>query len=456
MKKIIWFDVTYLINWNGSPVGIVRVLIELALIYSQDRLIKFCIFNSKLNCFEEVPVSIVIRKVNELHNLNTNISNLFKPPKKSQLGKVKQLATKAIINFLPENKFKDVAIIFSKKLSEFYFNYVLLPNKIYKLKESNFIAILFHQKNEILKKIIFNANDVYLNCGLSWENSALASIYLIKKKRNVRVVTFCYDLIPVTHPEYYLNKLTRLFVQYFKILIKSSDSIICISNYTRKILCDWSTKMQLCLKESRVITPGGDSFSTRNNGSVSNQILNIANSSFILYVSTIEIRKNHRVLLNAYKSLLEKHSHNVIPKMLWVGKIGWGISDLLAELEDDSQLKKYVAILDNVNDTELELLYKRCQFTVFPSLIEGWGLPITESLKHGKLCVTACNSSLPEATGNFSYFIEENTPQKWEEMLWSLFINKQLVKKLNSNIKRLYRPKKWIEFASELKSVCLK
>ena len=61
------------------------------------------------------------------------------------------------------------------------------------------------------------------------------------------------------------------------------------------------------------------------------------------------------------------------------------------------------------SDAELLSLYDGCQFTLFPSLFEGWGLPVTESLARGRPCVSSNRASLPEAGGDLaSYFDPDN------------------------------------------------
>jgi hypothetical protein len=65
-----------------------------------------------------------------------------------------------------------------------------------------------------------------------------------------------------------------------------------------------------------------------------------------------------------------------------------------------------VRVLTQVSDAELESLYAACEFTAFPSLTEGWGLPVGESLARGRLCVTSARGSLPEVGGPFAIYLD--------------------------------------------------
>ncbi len=126
---------------------------------------------------------------------------------------------------------------------------------------------------------------------------------------------------------------------------------------------------------------------------------------YVLYVSTIELRKNHRLLVRVWQRLLERHGTDLVPNLVFAGKIGWLVDDLLEELAASGYLNGKIVLLRSLSDTELQQAYRSCLFTVFPSLSEGWGLPIVESLAHGKFCVASNHTSIPEAGGKLiDYF----------------------------------------------------
>ena len=94
-----------------------------------------------------------------------------------------------------------------------------------------------------------------------------------------------------------------------------------------------------------------------------------------------------------------------MPNLVFAGKIGWLVDDLLDDLQASDYLNGKIILLRGLSDAELQQAYRSCLFTVFPSLSEGWGLPIAESLAHGKFCVASNHTSIPEAGGNLvDYF----------------------------------------------------
>jgi glycosyltransferase involved in cell wall biosynthesis len=117
--------------------------------------------------------------------------------------------------------------------------------------------------------------------------------------------------------------------------------------------------------------------------------------SYALFVSTIEARKNHLLLFRVWRRMLDDMPRDSVPTLVFAGRVGWLVDDLMKQLENTDYLDRKICLIEDVSDAELASLYRGCRFTLFPSLYEGWGLPVTESLAFGKPCLVARNSSLP-------------------------------------------------------------
>jgi len=128
-------------------------------------------------------------------------------------------------------------------------------------------------------------------------------------------------------------------------------------------------------------------------------------SEFVLCVGTIEPRKNIAFLHAVWQKLLDKGNQS-IPQLVLVGRVGWNVEELLRTLAEDDYLGHRIVHLQDVSDDLLAELYDQCLFTVFPSLYEGWGLPIIESFSHGKLCVCSAISAMPEAGRDLAVYID--------------------------------------------------
>ncbi len=118
---------------------------------------------------------------------------------------------------------------------------------------------------------------------------------------------------------------------------------------------------------------------------------------FVLYLGTIEPRKNLTRLLQAYR-LLRRQGH-VRHRLVLGGGLGWLYQDVLREI-DEMAADEEVVFLGRIPDDDLPALYNLCDFFVFPSLYEGFGLPPLEAMACGRAVVCSNTSSLPEVIGD--------------------------------------------------------
>ena len=80
---------------------------------------------------------------------------------------------------------------------------------------------------------------------------------------------------------------------------------------------------------------------------------------------------------------------------------------------EHSKLKEKILVLKGINDEELSWLYRNCMFTAYPSLYEGWGLPVAESLRYGKFCIASKISSVPEIAPDLTKLIDPLDAMEW-------------------------------------------
>ena len=118
---------------------------------------------------------------------------------------------------------------------------------------------------------------------------------------------------------------------------------------------------------------------------------------FILYLGTLEPRKNVAQLVRAYAALRRNGSDR--PKLVIAGAKGWGYADVFAAVEQ-SGMASDVIFAGYVPQAELPLWYNAADLFVFPSLYEGFGLPVLEAMACGTPSITSNVSSLPEVAGD--------------------------------------------------------
>jgi len=209
------------------------------------------------------------------------------------------------------------------------------------------------------------------------------------RNKNVKKVLTVHDLVYYRYPQT-MEKLNYLINRVFiPPSIKSADKIIAVSNSTKEDILQYFkvNPKKICVIYNAVIIPETDNICEREYLSK----FNLDEHKYILYVGTIEPRKNIGVLL---KICEEIYNETGMPTVL-AGKIGWESKEVVQSIEKYSKTGclKY---LKYVSDQEKTLLMKNCFLFVFPSFYEGFGLPVVEALKNGALVLVSDTSSLKE------------------------------------------------------------
>jgi glycosyltransferase involved in cell wall biosynthesis len=119
-------------------------------------------------------------------------------------------------------------------------------------------------------------------------------------------------------------------------------------------------------------------------------------SRYILFVSTIEPRKDLGTLISAFERLNDPGISLVV-----VGKVGWKSEAILPRLR-----KAGIVHLDYLKPSQLATAYERAEAFVFPSIYEGFGFPLLEAMRHGIPSIAARSSSLPEIGGDAALYFE--------------------------------------------------
>lgn len=163
---------------------------------------------------------------------------------------------------------------------------------------------------------------------------------------------------------------------------------------------------------------------------------NIIEGEYILFVGTLQPRKNIVRLIEAFSQVVKKHPKI---KLVIVGKKGWLYEDILNAPQKFSVEEK-VTFLDFVSNEELASLYQHALCFVLPSLYEGFGLPVLEAMKYDCPVITSNVSSLPEAGGEAALYIDpldvSDIARKLEKIITDPDLRKELIEKGKKQIKK--------------------
>jgi glycosyltransferase involved in cell wall biosynthesis len=240
--------------------------------------------------------------------------------------------------------------------------------------------------------------DILLMLGATWLHPDYAGLIKRQCKANgLRFALLAYDLIPLRRPEWCNNLLVREFRKWITGVLPLCDIVFAISRATAADVEAYAREQGISLPGRVVTLPIGSKLRQPVEGR-SNRLP--PPGSYALIVSTIEARKNHLLLFRVWRRLLEELPPDHVPTLVFAGRIGWMVGDLMQQIANTDNLGGKLMIIESPSDAELAALYDGCLFTLFPSFFEGWGLPVTESLGFGKPCLIANRTSLPEAGGD--------------------------------------------------------
>jgi glycosyltransferase involved in cell wall biosynthesis len=175
-----------------------------------------------------------------------------------------------------------------------------------------------------------------------------------------------------------------------------------------------------------------------------------APGSYVLVVSTIEPRKNHALLFRVWRYLLEEMPRDQVPTLVFAGGKGWLISDFLQQMKNANFLDGKVTIIEKPSDAELEALYAGCQYTIYPSFYEGWGLPVTESHAYRRPCLASNRTSIPEAGGDLARYFDPDNAHDLLGHVRRLIERPDELRQWQERVAAEFRPTPWADAAKAI------
>ena len=223
------------------------------------------------------------------------------------------------------------------------------------------------------------------------------------QRDSATLILFCYDMIPIIHPEYTDNNFTENFSAFLNEIAPLTSLFISISETTKRDLLKFLHANKLT--RNVTVVPLAHEFcglqvsTQRDVGKIRTSVASVRTDPFILCVGTLEPRKNHWRLALAFENALTSLKRGSL-RLVIAGRRGWNCDSFLDYLRGTANLDGHITWLDNPTDAELEWLYRQCLFSIFPSMYEGWGLPVGESLWFGKRCLASNKGAIPEVGGD--------------------------------------------------------
>ncbi len=220
-----------------------------------------------------------------------------------------------------------------------------------------------------------------------------------------RYVVTIHDLVPLFFPELVPRKHVLFFRMFMKRVAHTADLIITDSEHSKQ---DIVRHLRVPEEKIRVIYLGYDPPQRKTLAPQKAQDLLKRygiTKPYLLFVGVIEPKKNLERLVEAFDMLRGRHAVGKDVQLVLAGGKGW-LSDALYRKVTELKLEQRVIFTGFVPDEELSLLYKEAEVFVFPSIYEGFGLPVLEAMSYGTPVVTSNVSSLPEIAGDAGILVD--------------------------------------------------
>ncbi|MEX0589908.1 MAG: glycosyltransferase [Xanthobacteraceae bacterium] len=247
----------------------------------------------------------------------------------------------------------------------------------------------------------------------------------------------CHDLVPILHPEFAidLDHASR-FNENIELILRSGVDVLCTSQTSQAMVAEF-------VRDSRIAEPPllrfpMPSILHEKAMQLGRTSYEPADEPFVLYCSTIEVRKNHLLLAHVWQRAIDEGV--VLPRLVCVGKWGWGADELIAYLAAHPPLSSRIVFTGPIGDGELIEYYRRALFGVVPSKMEGWGYSASECLDFGLPVIVSTAPALREATHGIMPAIDPDDETGWYAEVRRMTEDHEWRAALREKIADLHRP----------------
>lgn len=264
------------------------------------------------------------------------------------------------------------------------------------------------ERNDLLTKNIdiFHATDHYT-----------------PKLKGIPVVATLMDAIPMSHPQWVNQNLRGLKNWLWRTSAQWADHIITISEFSKI-----EVAKHFRIPESRItVIPLGvdERYFDRLFGNAADHVLSqyALPEKYFIFVGTLQPRKNVERIVQAHEML--PAALRVQCPLLIVGSKGWGCDEIVNKL-NTCQPDGPVRWLKDINDFEKRVLMQHSTALVFPSLLEGFGLPVLEGFASQTPVITSNTSSLPEVAGDSAWTLDPTDVHSIAQAMQALALDQDL------------------------------
>lgn len=305
------------------------------------------------------------------------------------------------------------------------------------------------------KTILFQPGDVCLSLSATWGFSHYGDVIAANNRASgAKCVNMLYDLIPTLFPQWVSPGHSQMITLWVRQQIQNADVVLTISKFQKEEISRYIATDKLPVRPVEVIHLGDNPklVTTATAGASLPLPRYVPERRFVICVSTLDVRKNHGLLYNVWRRLTEELGPDC-PQLVLIGTPHLYVADLLHQISNDRLVNRLIVQLHDVADEELAWYYRHCEFTIYPSVYEGWGLPISESLSLGRYCIAGNKTSLPEAGGDLVNYFDPLDFVSCYQLVHRAVTDPAYVKQCEQRIRANYISHTWTMTAAHISEI---
>jgi glycosyltransferase involved in cell wall biosynthesis len=299
-------------------------------------------------------------------------------------------------------------------------------------------------------------NDRLVFLGSNWQSPKMMQMAITHKARGGNVIQMIHDIIPTTAPWFCPPDAAPVFNSFLDGATKFTTKFACVSEYSRRELENYLEGQSNPGKAAQLsVIRLAHEFSGYARITASQDAIQSTapQRPYVLFVGTIENRKNVLGILRTWRTLVNKVP-DITPDIVFAGKYGWDAVHFKNFLAENPTLRKFTRVVLAPSDQALSKLYADSLFCLYPSHFEGWGLPVGEAAWFGKPTITSDCTSLPEVCGDLAIYVNPADDASIFEAVHHFLKNPGAVHALECRI-RSAQLRSWSDVADDLYHNCL-
>ncbi|MDZ8227142.1 glycosyltransferase family 1 protein [Nostoc sp. ChiVER01] len=270
--------------------------------------------------------------------------------------------------------------------------------------------------------------------------------YSVYPCQNSLKVMNIYDLTFIKYHNY-VDSVVKTYTKKIKRCLQWTDLVLTISESSKKDIIEY---LEVDPKKIYVTPLASRYYPNYLSQKVAQALEKQANYDFskpyLLFVSTIEPRKNINNIITAFNFLKEKYK--IEHQLILIGKKGWNYEPIFAAIEN-SPWANQIHHLNYLSNELVALFYSKADVFVYPSHYEGFGLPVLEAMTLGAPVISSNTSSIPEVTGDAAILVDPNNPIQLGEAILKVISDSQVRQELINKGKARAKLFSWERTAKE-------